>query len=255
MSSRSICIWCFALLLGLWACEDETETIEVDFGYEYFPLEVGKYWEYEVDSLIFDPFNIVGDVDTIQLFVREEIIDTLIDLEGNTRYILARSERSDATDSWDIKKVSTLRRTENQAVRQEDNLEFTVLTFPPKVNNSWNGTGFISPPTQVPVGDQTIDFFLGWESQIIESGAVNLDLLSFSDVLTVSIADNENFIEIREGQEQYAPGVGLISRDLRILDTQCQFCCNGDLPLCESLPWEEKAEKGLILRQRLVRHN
>ena len=55
-------------------------------------------------------------------------------------------------------------------------------------------------------------------------------------------------IPIRRGFEQYAPNVGLVYRELAGLDTQC----GGNPGDCIDIPWEQKAEKGFIVRQTLL---
>ena len=42
--------------------------------------------------------------------------------------------------------------------------------------------------------------------------------------------------------------VGLIFKEMKILDTQCIIDCEGQ-------PWEQKAEKGFILRMEIISHN
>jgi len=56
------------------------------------------------------------------------------------------------------------------------------------------------------------------------------------------------FIELRLSYERYARGVGLIEREMRILDTQC-------IEACSTKTWAEKAEKGFIVRQKIRDYN
>jgi hypothetical protein len=67
-------------------------------------------------------------------------------------------------------------------------------------------------------------------------------------VLTVREADSENLIELRRSRVKYAKGIGLVYRELWVLDTQC-------IEQCDGKPWEEKAEKGFILSQTITAHN
>ena len=102
---------CFILLLiavptFFFACnksEIEDTGIE-DFGYDYFPLEVGRSWEYEVDSIIYDP--VVGGtaVDSFRTFIRESVVDTLLDNTGEVLYRVERYYRRSDTLAWQIEK-------------------------------------------------------------------------------------------------------------------------------------------------------
>jgi len=66
---------------------------------------------------------------------------------------------------------------------------------------------------------------------------------SFEKVCKVLEVDNEDIISKRYSEALYARGVGMIYRELWILDTQ-----NTDL----SKSFRDRAEKGLILKQTLV---
>ncbi len=89
--------------------------------------------------------------------------------------------------------------------------------------------------------------FKGWEYQVLEAGVPDtISGTPFPQVATIRQANMENFIELRFAREKYARGTGLIERELQILDTQ---------QITDTIPWEEKAEKGFILYQRLIESN
>ena len=98
--------------------------------------------------------------------------------------------------------------------------------------------------------------FKSWSYEVLDqSTSVELGSFTFENVAIIQNSDDENLIERRYVIEQYAPEVGLISRDLLILDTQCNVCCQGDFATCEPIDWKDKAERGFILRQRLTDFN
>lgn len=245
------------LFLACFSCnKSETEDIDLDFGYEYFPLEIGKYWVYSVDSVIYDPSIGGTAIDTIYSFIREELKDTLRDNLGDLLYRVEKYHRKNDTLPWQIQSAFTLSTNERQAFRTEENLKFIKMVFPATENKRWNGNAFIDEGLIIPIAGENMEVFKGWESVILaKENPYDLDNLNFPDVLELSIADNENLIEYRFGREVYAANVGLIYRELKILDTQCQTCCNGDFGVCESVAWEAKAEKGFIIRQRLIDFN
>ena len=231
-----------------------------DFGYDYFPLEVGRSWEYEVDSIIYDPAVGGTAIDSFRTFIRESVADTLLDNAGEVLYRVERYNRRSDTLPWQIETVLTLSRNEQRATRTEDNLRFTKLVFPVKAGKYWDGNAFFDASRPVFVAGETVQMFKGWQYRILEAGVTaTIGGLEFDEVVTVQNADNRylgNFLELRLATEQYARGVGLAYRELYILDTSCQVCCSGNTEdgLCESLPWEERAEKGFRLRQRLIRY-
>ena len=135
----------------------------------------------------------------------------------------------------------------NEAIRIENNLTFVKLQLPPVRENTWNGNKYFDDEIMVDVGPEQVSFFKNWQSQYVElNTAVDIKDLSFPDVHIVQLANEENKLELRWGYEQYASGIGLIQKELMILDTQCFDMCNS---------WEEKAEKGIIYRQYIIDYN
>lgn len=234
------------------------DTLIEDYGYGYFPLEVGRSWIYEVDSVIYDPAVGGTAVDSFRTFIRESVVDTLLDNAGQALYRVERSYRRSDTLPWLPEKVFTLSRDGQRAIRTEDNLRFTKLVFPVREGKSWDGNAFFDDSRFVFVAGESIQMFKGWQYRILGAGMpAMVGNLEFSDVVTVQNADNRylnNFLEYRLAREQYARGVGLVRREVFIWDTLCQDCCGGNVEdgVCQSLPWEEKVEKGFTVRQRLV---
>ena len=246
------------LLLGFifWTSCNTDHTIEdftIDFGYDYYPVEVGKYIVYDVDSIVFDPLQLGTFVDTASYQLREEIVDTTIDNAGRTMFIIHCSTRDSVGQPWTLKNVYTTVVEEAWVEKTEDNLRFVKMIFPPKVDSTFDGNRFFAEEGFiVTVRGETLEMFKNWSSIIKEkSSSGTIGGLNFDDLLTVQHADDENLIERRFVEEKYARGVGLVSKTMMILDTQC----GGNLSDCIGLPWEEKAEKGFILRMTINDYN
>ncbi|MCB0621246.1 MAG: hypothetical protein KDC43_22515 [Saprospiraceae bacterium] len=243
MVSRFFFLFGFFLLVFL-ACQKE-DLYTADPGYEYFPVGIGYWWEYQVDSIVYDPTS-VEPIDSVRVYWREEVTDTLSDLAGRTIYRIDRFERAADTSTWQIKEVVTALVEEGRATRTENNLELIPLIFPLQADSRWNPTAFVDPTTIVIVAGESIELFKGWEASVKNLGepaTVGSD--TFPETVQIALAGNENLIELREATEIYAKGVGLVSRYWRILDTQT---------LDPGIPWEDKAEKGFILRQNLLNY-
>lgn len=252
MIIRILCIIC--LIYGFFACQKQVvEEPNTDFGYEYFPLEIGQSKTFQLDSIIFDP--IVGgiSVDTFSWLLREEIVDTLRDGTGTLNYVVERSQRRLEDDDWKINGVWTMSMTETQAIRTEDNLRFIKMNFPLRENADWDANIFVDKNLEVTIAGETLEIFKGWESKILTlEESFNINGQNVDDVLSIQLADNENLIEYRFGVERYAKDIGLIYKELWVVDTQCEFCCNSDFAFCESLEWITKGEAGFVLRQQLI---
>ncbi len=102
---------------------------------------------------------------------------------------------------------------------------------------------------QIEVGGESIEIFKNWESRISRFNHKYSNGISNADsCFTVELADYESLIDLRYGFEVYAKGSGLFYRELWVLDTQC----NGNPADCKEIPWQKKAEKGFIVKQRLL---
>jgi len=225
---------------------DDPEMIEL--GVNYYPLEVGKYRVFKVDSIIYDNVGNVIVRDTNSFYLKEELTDTLRDNQGNLVYTLERFERSDPTGQWRVKDVYGVTMVDFQLHTIEENLRFIKLTFPISVDGSpWNGNTFIDEFTKVEIAGESIEIFKGW---LYEYGEVDVPLeiqgLSFDSTLTVVQANEDNLIEFRYSTETYARGVGLIKKDMSILNTQL---------LNSADTWANKAEQGFILKQEIIEYN
>jgi len=246
------CISFFLLLVWLLSsCGNDVVEEPIEFGYDYFPLEIGKYLVYNVDSITYDigaGDNVIKRTNSIQ--VREEVADSFPDNEGRILYRIDRYERKDDNEEWRIKDVWTATVTDRQAERTEENLRFIKLVFPASENtNPWDGNKYIDENTVISVEGESIIIFKNWLYEYRSIGeSENIGGFTFDEVATVYQADEQNLIELRRSFEQYARGVGLVYRQISILDTQCTVACADST-------WEQKAEKGFIVRQTIRDYN
>jgi hypothetical protein len=251
--------WQAMLFQLLWlcpSCSPIVEDPEIATSTRWFPLEVGKSWTYEVDSVTFKFNGSVLMRDTVQLQARELVSEILKDDQGDSFFVIERYERSDTTQPWTFKKALSASITERLAFRTEDNLRLIKLSFPVQQNTSWVSTRFIDANIQITVLGETIQMFKGWKSKFITLDTVFTNgSLRFEDAILVSHADTENLIERRLVQEMYVQDLGLVFLQQYILDTQCRACCAGNFTTCGNTPWEIKAEKGFIVTQRLIGWN
>lgn len=254
-SWKSVGVLLLFIIVLIAACKDETEPLISDYNYDYFPLKIGKYWVYEVDSIYFSEGTSGIRKDTVKIQAREAILDRFVDEKGDTIYKVERYERKQANESWKIKKVFTLNRNRTQAIRTEDNLRFVKLTFPLDRNSRWTSTAFVPDGLSLVFGSG-IEVFKYWQSSVEAlDEPQTLGNLKFDKTALVMQANRKNIItEYRVVKEVYAKGIGLVESEWLIYNTQCNVCCKGTGSLCMSLPWEQKAESGFLFRQRLVEY-
>ena len=231
------------MILCFSSCKEETipaMTVEVDT--DFYPLEVGRTWIYQTDSVVYN--KQLNSIDTFLGFVKEEITAEFVAAEDVDTYSIERSFRRSVSDPWIVTDIYSASIIDNRATRNEENLRFVKLVFPTTLGQIWDGNQFFDESINVNVGGEMIEVFKNWGSEVIdvESTEIVKDI-QYVNCTVVILADSENSIEKRYAKEIYAKGVGLISRDMIILDTQ-----NSD----SSLPILNRAEKGFILSQSLI---
>ena len=239
------------VLLAIASCKSEStfEDFQVDQGYDYFPLEIGKYIDYQVDSVLYDTTGTGIVIEESSYLVREQVVDTFRDNNNRLSYLVERFQRLSADEPWEFSGNKSVIPDNTQLEVIEDNLRFIKMVFPLRDGELWDGNLHIDPSTIVVIKGEGVEMFKGWSYEIQSIGeAATINDQTYDDVVTITQAESENVIELRNSMEQYARGIGLVYRELRILDTQC-------ITGCEGLPWEEKAQKGFILRQSIIGHN
>jgi hypothetical protein len=235
------------LLIFILSCgKNETETLESK-GKAYYPLAIGKSVTYNIDSIIYDPQS-SGRVNIDSTFwqFREDIVDTFKAKDGSTQYKIERYERRRGTTAWSVAKVLSASINDQYALRDEDNLRFIKFPITFIENTSWDGNIFNDPSIKIIIAGELLEpFSKKWDYQVVSFGkSEQVGGKSFDDVLTVSgKTDSKILTETRSTLEKYAKGIGLISREFKILDTQ---------KLDPNMAWEKKAEKGVIIRQTFV---
>ncbi|WMX16829.1 hypothetical protein [Aureispira sp. CCB-E] len=252
----------FFLLLSIlfFACERIVETLApIDF--EYYPIEVGKYKTYQIDSIVYDEYNCTVQTTTYQI---KEVTETeTVDGEGDPAFVIKRYFRKTSNDAWVLYNIWTEKIEGDQVQRVEDNQRMIKMVAPMQQDRRWDGIVYIRRDTLVPIRGGSIDMFKDWDDFVCEDiGDSFVDTLSntiYPDVAKIVQVDKTNNIERRFSTEVYAKGIGMVYKEMRILDTQCRppgTCTgNSDIGSCIGTPWHIKAEKGFILKQSLIEHN
>jgi hypothetical protein len=262
MASIPLFRWfgCFLVLVVCWtACERVTDTLpKADRA--YYPITENNYRIYQVDSVVYDEYNCSVEYEQYQ--IKEVTGDAFTDGEGKTAHRIERYWRKAASDNWTLVGVWSEKVEGNQIQRVEDNQRFVKMVFPIEETKDWNGIVYIRRDTLVPIRGGSIDLYKDWDAFSYQNvGSSYLDTVSntiYPDAVQIVQVDKTNNIERRYATEVYAKNIGLVYKEMRILDSQCRTPrCTGssDIANCINVPWTTKAEKGFILKQSLLEHN
>jgi hypothetical protein len=236
--------------------DDKVENPAVDNSIEYFPLAIGRYIEYQVDSIVFDDAPGGNKLDTASFQLREEITNYNLTPKGDTVFYIHRFTRPSADQDWILRDVWTARYEENNVLRTEENLTFLKMTLPLYAGLKWIATSYINPQTSIQVGTENIEAFEFWESRVLSiDDTAHVGAFDFpaGTIMHISQTNADDDLMKRFVHETYARGIGLVARTDTILDSRCIDL--GDFGPCLDKEWIEHASKGYILSQVIIGHN
>jgi hypothetical protein len=233
------------IFISLSSCTSETETLdESTFGYDYFPLSKGKTWVYQSDSIVYSSVGTVKD--TFRSFLKEEIGEAFLDLEGNNVYKINRYFKRKDTDAWSRINTWTTSSDQTRAIRTEENIRFIKLVFPIKNGLRFNGNLFVDEDLKIEVGGEFVEAYKNWKHKIESLESIVKYKNQDVKALQVNLVDGTSIIDRRKVVEYYGKGIGLLRKEMIILDS------DGSKP---NDPWENKAKKGFIHQLTLLDHN
>ncbi len=234
-----------AILVGFSSCSEESiAPTSLEGEKDFYPLEVGRTWIYQTDSVVFN--KQLNSIDTLRGFVKEEIVSEFLTAGDNTTYAIERSFRRSLTDQWNITDTYSSSFIDNKATRSEENLRFVKMVFPTSLGQKWDGNQFFDESVIVNVGGEFIEVYKNWASEVVGvDSTVVLGNSQYENCTIIVLADNENFFEKRYAKEIYAKGVGLISKEMSIICTQ-----DGD----GNIDIIDRAEEGFVLSQSLIEY-
>jgi hypothetical protein len=188
--------WILVLFVVFLAgCKKDDPIVEsIDFGYGFFPLTIGDSSIFEVKQTTWNDFN--HTVDSVNYFLCEYIESVTVNSAGDSLYRIERLNRDSVTSDWTLDRVWYALKNKKEALRVEENITFTKIVFPIKLNDTWNGNYHNT------LGEKTYTC-IGISSAVINS-------IPYSR--TVSI-QQENFVSLINSdieKEVYADGVGLV---------------------------------------------
>lgn len=218
------------------SCSKDNPTVQLESSTDYYPLKIGSWHIYDVDSISYNDFTTPVTIDSAFYQVMEEITDTFYDLEGSLSYELKRFKRigNDSVDvknaKWNISDVWWVKNNQGNIERIEENKIVVSLLNHVKEGVIWDGNAF--------------NYIESWD---FEYANVGDDFGDYSNTITV-IQKQENLDNVllhQNYQEVFAKGVGLVSRTRINVESQGNQESRGTIPVLE------RAEKGFQFFQKL----
>ncbi|MBA3829764.1 MAG: hypothetical protein H0X33_12560 [Taibaiella sp.] len=179
----------------------------------YYPLQIGKYVVYNVDSIRWVDTSCLEYNTTYQL--RYEIKDTFSDARKNLFYVFYVYKKSNATkQAWVSNDVFYASLSDTGIIVTKDQLRFIKITLPVTSGNAWRGN------TLIHTSDTDNAYFNNWSYTYQNVANSFYDgTLSFDKTITVNERDEtiNNIATLPDTtasrtyfKEIYGEGVGLI---------------------------------------------
>ncbi|MDB5273606.1 MAG: hypothetical protein JWO58_1973 [Chitinophagaceae bacterium] len=202
----------FTLGVMVHSCKLKTvDPSTVNLGYDFCPLEIGRYVIYEEYDTVYNSNQMVDTVYN----VKELIHDTI--MEGKeVRYVFYHFTKKTTDTDWPIQpdSVWTYENNGNQLIREESNIQYIKIAFPVAEGKTWNGNALnvLSDETSSDKYYKMTDIDKSYPIQPL-SGL----LTTYSNTLKLTISNQADPIVSKDIRyEVYARGIGLIKRDYTV---------------------------------------
>jgi len=230
-------------ILSLLSCGEETEELDLNYGYDYFPMTAGHWVEYQVDSVLYSSF-IDGGKQLKSSQVREVLSETFTDNENRPAVTVERYVRTDENTAWSsvVPQVWYQVLTDNQAERMEGERRFMNLVFPMIEGRKWSGNRYLN------TSSSELSPFADWQYTYTEvEQPKTINGLQFAETTTIVQNDySSNQIDKVCSTETYAKGVGLVYKEQSILKAN-------DSSTPE--PWPDRADSGFTVVIKVLDYN
>ena len=222
------------------SCKKETEAPYDNTN--YFPLQVGKYILYDVDSIVHNDFNETSIPYHSQM--RYDVVDSFKDNQGRLSYTINVMWRKNTTEPFVPSDVIHVTKTATGLEWVQGNVRLLKMIFPVVEGASWNGNSAVS--TLDPQLDEYLVDKYGWNYQYANLKAeydpgnnpfYNTVTVNEADQ-TTNIAGDTVYADRNYSQAVYAYGTGLIYKERVFWTYQ-----------------PKKYKKGYELRMRAVEQN
>lgn len=221
-------------LVFLFSCKKDSSSVSLDAGKDYFPIKVGNYIVYDVDSTVYDEITHIPT--TYKYRLKVAITQSFTNDEGTASYRLERYIKwFDSTKTydqipWQIQHVWTVIPYPNSIEKTEENIRYVKLIFPVKQNAQWNGNA------KNTLGEKKYTYEYVDNPEYINN-------LYFEKVLKVKQYEYRSLIQYIYESEKYAKGIGLVYKEMINLESQ---------NIVPNVPVENRPEKGYIYKMKVV---
>lgn len=202
LNKSNLFYWSFFFFFFLFSCSKDDENL--NFHENYFPLDEGRFVEYDVTSIYHDDAS--GVHETTNYVLKVLVGDTVIDNFGRIAKKYQRYYFDNVQQEFQIKDLWTAIIDQGRAELVEENKRVIKLVFIPSLNKEWNMNAFNNENAA------NVKYENLHKSMSI--GGFNFD----STLTVVEDVMEPTLIAFRRKKEVYAKNVGLISKYYKDLE-------------------------------------
>lgn len=206
------------ILFFFTSCEKKTEIFSSPSISDYYPIEVGKFINYDLDSTLFTEF---GQTITVNHYQIQDRVDAAItDNSGRPSYRIIRYIRKTESDPWVANNTFMVTPTENSIEYVENNFRYIKLKLPIVPDYSWKGNKYIDTYNS----NTDVRYLDDWD-YIYDSVGNPLAINSVNIGESITVLQRDEFLgqdpsiegtqyaEKNYSLEKYGKGIGLIYRE------------------------------------------
>ncbi|MFV0606119.1 MAG: hypothetical protein ACK5NK_09785 [Niabella sp.] len=226
--------------LSLTACEQTTEDFVTETYESYYPLQVGKYITYRLDSLVFVQSGSVPE--THRYMVKHTISAEITDASGRKAFLVNKLiNNENGSGPWLENGNYTVTPLADQVEVNEDNLRVIKLHNPFKLGFGWKGNAYLPTSPYRPAYDMDAGSEMNtWTFSYSNNNDTTVNGHQYQNVWTV--LQNEFVLNLpptpgvkayglmEVGKEQYSKNIGLVFKDYKIYEYQPGHADNGEQP-------------------------
>ncbi len=218
-----------SVLVVFTACENTTEDLVAESYKDYYPLQVGKFIAYRIDSTVFTKSGSM--IETHKYQVKHTVHAETTDNQGRKVFLVNRLIRDEAgTSAWLENGSYIVTPLSDRVEVTENNMRVIKLIDPVKAGFSWRGNAYLpSSPFRPPYDMDAGSDMNEWVFSYTNFGDTTVNGQQYQNVWTVAQNNHVlNFpvtpdtrIALKEvGLEKYAKNIGLVYKVFDLYEYQ-----------------------------------
>lgn len=191
--------------IALASCKKTTLPAE-DLGEDYFPLETGRWIEYQIDSIVYDDFFTPVKIDTFKLKAKFELGESYKNAEGKLNYRWIKYTKNDTTD-YEVSDVFAVNTSTFGYKFLINNNWYLKFAFPLKLGKQWDVNSY-----------NTKDELLATYVDVEHLHSVNMQ--TYDTCVSIIFEDFESLISNDYHFEIYSKHIGMIYKNIKHIKTE-----------------------------------